>query len=237
MNGVLYGVGVGPGDPGLLTIKAVKTIESADVLYIPHKDADKCRAVLIVKEAVPGARDKQIMSCDFDMIPDDEARRARHEEIYRSVRDVLSEGKTVAFITIGDPAIYSTFSYIADLARKDGADIRIISGISSPAECAASLGISLCEGDEQLHVIPGSGKVEYALGLPGTKVIMKCGKDLARIKKSIAGYIKESRTPISVYAVSECGTRNEKCYRGLDELPDSAGYLTTVIIKEDYSTS
>ena len=233
MEGVLIGVGVGPGDPALLTLKAIDAIKQADVLYIPHIDAAKCRAFDIVKQAVPEALDKEIEGCDFEMTPDPDSRRVRHEKIYGSVRKRLEDGDTVAFITIGDPSIYSTFSYIADLAAKDGKTVKIVSGISSPAECAATLGISLCEGGQPLHIIPGPEGLADALSLPGTKVVMKCPKDLAPVKESIREHIKNTGRTLSVYAVCKCGMPGESVYRGIDELPDATGYLTTLIIKEN----
>lgn len=232
MEGALIGVGVGPGDPKLMTLKAIDAVKQADVLYIPHKDADKCRAFDIVKKAVPEASDKEIIGCDFEMTPDPKTRRARHESIYDSVRKRMEEGDTVAFITIGDPSIYSTFSYIANLAAKDGKTVRIVSGISSPAECAATLGISLCEGGQPLHIIPGPEGLAEALSLPGTKVVMKCPKDLTIVKECIRNHIAKSKQEVSVYAVSNCGMTDEMAYCGIDSIPDNAGYLTTVIIKE-----
>ncbi|MBR4573317.1 MAG: precorrin-2 C(20)-methyltransferase [Lachnospiraceae bacterium] len=233
MDGVLIGVGVGPGDPGSLTLKAIDAIKHADVLYIPHKDADKCRAFATVKEAVPEASEKEIVGCDFEMTPDPEERKERRNRIYLTVKEKLEADKTVAFVTIGDPSIYSTFSYIADLAARDGKTVRVVSGISSPAECAASLGISLCEGQQSLHVIPGPEGLPDALKLSGTKVVMKCPKDLTIVKESIRDHIRVSGHDLSVYAVTECGMPGEKQYRSLEEIPDKAGYLTTVIIKEN----
>ncbi len=226
MSATLYAIGVGPGDPELITIKAVNTIREADVIAIPQK-RDECRAFDIALKAVPEIGNKEIIDCAFSMTQDEKTRNDLHKDIYEKIKAQIQNGKSVAFLTIGDPAIYSTFSYINDLAKSDGIKCMMISGVTSASACAAALGIDLCIGKQPLHIYPGTEDIDEAIKLPGTKVFMKGGKDIAKLKHAL------SANPVvtQVLAVSHCGTEEEKCFGSVDELYDEAAYLTTVIVK------
>ena len=226
MTGKIYGIGIGIGDPEDLTLKAVRMIKESDILILPRKDLAKCRAYQIAKQVIPEIEDIDTLPLEFEMTSDDKVRAENHLKIYETAKDLVLKGKTVSFLTIGDPALYSTYSYIAMLAQKDGIKTQAISGVSSITACANRLGITLCDGSEQLHVIPETGDIEKALELPGTKVVMKCGRDLPAIKR-----VLKDRA-VSVYAVSDCGMPNERCFRGLDELPDDGNYMMTIIVRK-----
>ncbi|MCR5687248.1 MAG: precorrin-2 C(20)-methyltransferase [Lachnospiraceae bacterium] len=225
--GRILGIGVGIGDPEDITLKAARLIKSSDILICPKKDLGRCRAYQIAKQVIPEVGDIETLSLEFEMVKDEKERDRNHREIYRTVKELVNNGKTVTFLTIGDPSVYSTYSYIAELAREDGIETLAVSGISSITAVANSLGITLCEKDVQLHVIPDTDDIESALFHQGTKVIMKCGRDMRRIKE-----ILRKRSGISVYAVSDCGMPQERCYRGIDELPEEGSYMLTVIVKE-----
>ena len=227
-EGMIYGIGVGIGDPEDITLKAVKCIKESDVLILPSDDPAKCRAYQIAKKAVPEMKDIDTLSFDFKMVKDESVRVKNHQIIYEKVKKlVLDEKKKVSFLTIGDPAIYSTYSYIANLAQKDGIKTQAVSGVSSINACANRLGVTLCEAGTQFHVIPDAKNIESMLELPGTKVLMKCGRNISVIKDKL----NEKR--VSVWAVENCGMPEEKCYRSLDEIPDSGNYMLTVIVKEE----
>ncbi len=228
IKGILNGIGVGCGDPDMLTLEAIKTIKRSDIICLPHRDRQKCRAYQTARAAVPETDEKEIVCFDFEMIKDSTILEKRHQEIYSKVKEYLEEGKNVSFLTIGDPTVYSTFSYIARLAERDGAKVRTVNGISSINASAARLGISLCDGDEQLHVISQIEDLEKTLALPGTKVIMKCCRSMPFIKKCLSDMEKK----VEIYAVEECGTEQEKLYYGVNQLPDDPGYMMTIIVKE-----
>ena len=227
MNGIIYGIGVGIGDPEDITLKAIRLIEESDVLILPKKDPDKCRAYQIAKQNVANIESIETVALEFEMTKDRTISRENHEKIYETVKELVLSGKKVAFLTIGDPALYSTYSYIADLAGRDGIETCAVSAVSSVTACADSLGVTLCEGDEQLHIIPGTKDIESALELDGTKVFMKCGKNMSLIKEAL----KRKEKNISVYAVSDYGTAQETHYHGTDDLPDDGNYMMTVIVK------
>ncbi len=227
-TGKILGIGVGIGDPEDITLKAVRLIKSSDILICPKKDLSKCRAYQIAKQVIPEIEEIETLSLEFEMVKDEKKRDNNHKEIYKTVKELVLEGKTVTFLTIGDPSIYSTYSYIAALAEEDGIQTQAVSGISSVTAVANSLGITLCDKDVPLHVIPDIDHIEDILDREGTKVIMKCGRDISRIKD-----ILRKKTGISVYAVSDCGMPQEMCYRGIDELPGDGSYMLTIVVKED----
>ena len=226
-EGMIYGIGVGIGDPEDITLKAVRCIKESDILIPPSNDLEKCRAYQIAKKAVPEIKDIETLALEFEMVKDVSVRARNHRTIYEKARKLVSEKKIVSFLTIGDPALYSTYSYIADLAQKDGIKTEAVSGVSSITACANRLGVTLCDAGIQLHVIPDTEDIEGMLELPGTKVLMKCGRSISVVKEKLKG------KKVSVYAVENCGMPEEKCYRSLDEIPDSGSYMLTVIVKEE----
>ncbi len=139
-------------------------------------------------------------------------------------------------VGIGDPAVYATFSYIAKQAEQDGIEVRVINGITSFCACAAALGIPLCEGNEELHVIPEAAGLADALALPGTKVLMKCGRRITEVRRILLEWERKRAAEgrkVSIYGVSECGTENETLFYGAAQLPEDGRYMMTIIIKEE----
>lgn len=226
----LIGIGVGPGDPELLTIKAVRCIREADVICLPNASKEKCRAYMIAAKAVPEIKEKECVLCDFRMIRDADLLKEMHRDIYLKIRSFLTEGKTAAFLTIGDPATYSTFTYILTLAQNEGFETEIVSGVTSYAAVAARLGIALCEGGEELHIGTSQSDMETFIEMPGTRIIMKSGRGMREVKEILRK--AEAEKGAEVYAVSDCGLPDEKVFFGADEIPEDGEYMTTVIIKD-----
>ncbi len=225
MNGTFYGVGVGPGDPELMTRKAARLIRDCDVLAIPHRDPEKCFAYRIALGAVPEAKDKPVLCVDMPMTHDKLAREAAYEAGAATIAEELRAGRTVVFVTLGDPSVYSTFAYLADRVGKSGFEALWVPGVPSFCAAAAALRAPLCTDREELHILPGSIHVETALAYPGTKIFMKgeLGPLLDAIEKSGA----------SAQAAENCGTENERLYRSAGEIPKDAGYYLVTIIKEE----
>ncbi|MBR5400530.1 MAG: precorrin-2 C(20)-methyltransferase [Treponema sp.] len=236
MNGVLMGIGVGIGDPDLITIGAVKSIRESDFLCLPNKDKSKCRAYQIASMAVSDISEKQTICFDFEMTKEKDALEKRHQAIYEMVKPLLKSGNTVSFLTIGDPTLYSTFAYLAGLARKDGTEVRIVNGVDSITACAARMGIFLCEGSTQLHVIPDISDLDEALQISGTKVIMKCGNSMEVVRDRLIRLEEEKSTEgafVGIYAIADCGMPQEKTYIGAENLPKEDHYMMTIIVKEE----
>ena len=229
--GVLYGIGVGPGDPELMTLKAINTIKACDIIAIPAVSKEECYAYSIVQAVLPK---KQIMCTPFPMIKDKEKLTISHNKIYSDIVCELEDGKNVAMLTIGDPSVYSTYMYIHKRVMQAGFMTVMISGVPSFCAVAARLGISLGEKDEEIHIIPAAYDVRESLGFHGTRIYMKSGKKLEELLRVLRESMqdKESRAHQDIYGISNCGMENEQVYCGLDELEQAKGYLTTVIVKE-----
>ena len=230
MSGILYGVGVGPGDAELMTLKALRCIKECDVVILPSAPKEDCHAYGIVKEVYPEVEKKQILCLHFPMTKDKEKLEHAHNEIFCRVKKLIEEGKKVAFLTIGDPCVYSTYHYIHRRMEAAGKEVRIISGVPSFCAAAAVLGISLGDMQEKIHVIPASYEIENTMELRGTRIYMKSGKKLAQLKELLREQAKTRK--LEVYAVENCGMINEKRAYGIEQLDAEAGYLTLVIVKD-----
>lgn len=225
MKGIAYGVGVGPGDPELMTLKAVRLIEENDVIAVPGKEPREAVAYRIAAGAVPGIADKELVPVDMPMVRDRALMAAEHRKAAKLLEAYLEAGRNVVYLTLGDPTVYCSFSYIQSILQEDGYRVELVSGISSFCAAAARLGLPLVMWDEQLHVVPAVHTLKKALEEPGTCVLMKT-----------AGRMKEVRERLQnsrhrVWMVENCGMENEKVYRGLEQIPEDAGYLSLIIAK------
>lgn len=227
--GKLYGVGVGPGDPELITVKAIKTILKADIIAIPESGSDKNIALNIVKEAIENIESKEIIKIDMPMTRSTTVSSKSRENGANIIIDSLNKGKNIAFLTLGDPSIYSTYLYIHKKVLDKGYKVKIIPGVPSFCAVASSLNNGLVEGGEPLHIMPGSyNSVENGLSLKGTKVLMKTGKSINTIKR----LLKEKNLYNSAQMVEKCGMDGEKVYKNLDYVKDDSSYFSIIVVKE-----
>lgn len=228
MQGILYGVSVGPGDPELMTRKAVRVIRETEVIALPGKTAKETAAYRIAVQSVPELENKILLAIDFPMTKDEKRLKESHKRGAERLEQILDTGKNVAFLTIGDVAIYSTFSYVQKLVEADGYRTEMVSGVPSFCAAAASLNVPLAEGREILHVIPAAYKETFDLKNPGTYVLMKTGRHLESVKKDlqIAGVRDDA-----AFLVENAGMTDERIYRKMEEIPDQAGYFSTLIAK------
>ncbi|ROR28317.1 precorrin-2/cobalt-factor-2 C20-methyltransferase [Mobilisporobacter senegalensis] len=231
MSGILYGVGVGPGDPELLTLKALNKIKMSQTIILPVAHKKECHAYNIVAGIYPEIEGKEIICLPFPMIKDKEILKKAHDEIFKAVKEELESGKKVSFLTIGDPTIYSTYMYLHQRMVKEGYEAYIINGIPSFCAAAGVLNIPLGENKEEIHIIPGSYDVEEAILLKGTKIFMKSGKQLIKLKEALLELEKSHK--YSIYGISNCGMENEIVYKRLQDIGEDSGYLTIVIVKEN----
>lgn len=218
MDGILYGLGVGPGDPELITIKALRIMEKADVIACPAKGESPGIAYQIAEQVYPDIALKEILLLDFPMDKGDQS--TVHQKVAEKLVEKIREGKIVAFITLGDPAFYSTFSYISDIVRVEGYQVEMVSGVTSFSAAAARLLLSIASGDEPVLITTGEIR-----DFDGTLIVMKAGRHLKALKEKIA----ESGKP--VYLVENCGMPDERVYSGISSIPDQTGYFSTLIIK------
>lgn len=223
MNGVLYGVSVGPGDPELMTLKAVKIIDSCSVIAVPRTNTEKTFA-LEIAEQVCDISKKEIVYLDFLMSADIKSMERRHDENAELICKYLKKGIDTALLNIGDVSIYSTFSYISARVKEKGIKVEVCPGVTSFCAAAAAMGEPLVQGKNSLTVVsPTCSELDDILESAGTAVIMKGGRNAGEIKKKL----KENHFD-KVYAVCSCGLENEGIYRGYDEIPDNCGYFTVI---------
>ncbi|HZU59081.1 MAG TPA: precorrin-2 C(20)-methyltransferase [Actinocrinis sp.] len=238
----LVGVGVGPGDPELLTLKAARELREADLVFAPTTALDKpSRAAQIVHEAL-GIEAKPLVFALDDTGGLTEARTAAWDEAGRAVVDAFHGGaRRVAFATLGDPNLYSTFTYLGHTvaAAEPGIRIRTVPGITAMQDLAARAGVPLAEGREPLTLVPVAGAevdraldaMEAALAGTGTVVIYKGGRHLDALVSAVE---RAGRTEQAVLG-TDLGLPGETISRLADRVaaaetsPARAPYFTTLI--------
>ena len=227
-RGIFYGVGVGPGDPELLTVKALRTLERCPVIAVPRTRSGETLALDIVRQAAP-LEGKTILYLDFTMSRDPAVLRSSRLRAAEEVAAHLSAGRDVAMLNLGDVSIYATFGYLMDILTGQGYESVMIPGVPSFCAVAARLGASLTTVSSPLHILPGGGALlEEQLDLPGTKVLMKSGRQLPQA----AELLRQKGLLEKAAMVRDCGLPTEQVCRDLSRLPQDAGYFATVIVKE-----
>ena len=224
MKGKLYGVGVGPGDPELMTLKAVRVIKECECIAVPTIDKNTCLAYKIASNTVD-ITEKLCITVPMPMTKDAEELEKYHTNGANKIAGLLKQGKNIAFLTLGDPTVYATYIYIHKKIEAMGYQTQIISGIPSFCAAAARLNIPLTEQAQQLHIIPVAYQPEAALKLSGTKVFMKIGSKMDWLKEQLHG------TDDDVYMVENCGMENERVCYSAEELDNASGYYSIAIVK------
>lgn len=226
-KGKLIGLGVGPGDSELLTVKGIKTLKSVPVICAPKSSKDKPSLALSIVQNILNERkdDYVLIEPLFPMIEDKKALENYWKGAAQLVMDELEEGKDVSFITLGDPSIYSTFSYIAQIIRDEGYDVEMIPGITSFTSCAASAGITLSEKDEIVIIVPKvDQRLEEILEHADTAVIMKTSRHSEMLEEIINKDPRDKK----IISVQNCGMDDEKIFNGFAK---KGKYLSTTIVK------
>ena len=226
MTGKLYGVGVGPGDPELLTLKALRIIKEADVVAVPGEIPVQSIAYRIVYGAWEGKKEKELLAVPMPMTKDREKLRENHEKGAQLLGRLLDQGKKVAFLTLGDPTVYSTYLYVHKILTDQGYDTQIISGIPSFCAVSARLNTGLVETSQQLHVLPASYQIQEVLKLPGTKVLMKAGHKLKEVRQQIQDLGEDA------VMIRNCGMEDEQIFESVEQIPDDPGYYSLIIVKD-----
>ena len=216
MTGILFGTGIGPGDPELMTLKAVRLIWENDTIAVPGEKPEESIAYQIAVQAVPELAEKELVAIPMPMTKNAKELEENHRRGAEKIEELLDAGKNVVFLTLGDPTVYSTYLYVHRRVLEDGYDARIVSGVTSFCAAAASLSEGLVENSEELHVIPASYQIEDALELSGTKAVKQ--------------FLKEKNC--RAVMVENCGMDTEQKYFSAEEIPDQASYYSLIIVKE-----
>ena len=229
-KGKLIGIGVGPGDTELLTLKAAKVLKTVPVVFSPKSSKEKeSIALSIVRPILEERKDyRRLMIVEpiFPMIEN----KKELEKIWTSASEMIAQyldsGRDVAFITLGDTSIFSTYSYVQ---RKliDRYEIETIHGITSFTACAAARNKALVEQNDILTIVPKiDDRLEEILDYSDSIVLMKASRNTSKLESTI----EKKNRPKEIYSVQNCTRENEKIIEGFsNEKP----YLTTTIIQFD----
>ncbi|MCQ2971096.1 precorrin-2/cobalt-factor-2 C20-methyltransferase [Methanobrevibacter gottschalkii] len=227
-KGKLIGIGVGPGDTELLTLKAAKVLEKVPVIFSPKSAKEKeSIALSIVRPILKERKDyKKIMIVEpiFPMIEDKKELEKIWDSASELVAQYLNTGRDVAFITLGDTSIFSTYSYLQKRLM-DRYEIETIPGITSFTACAAAKNEALVEQNDILTIVPKiDSRIENILEYTDSIVLMKASRNSTKLELKI----KNDKREKEIYSVQNCTRENEKIIEGFShEKP----YLTTSIIK------
>ena len=226
MAGKLYGVGVGPGDPELMTIKACKIIRNCPVIAVPGRAPEETVAYQIAAGAEPAVREKELLGIHMPMTKNPKILEESHRAAVEKLKEELDAGKDVAFLTLGDPTVYSTYLYVHQELREAGYQTEIVSGIPSFCAAAARVQMGIGEKAEQIHIVPASYQIQEALELPGTKILMKAGRQYGKVKEQLLS------ADVDVVMVENCGMEGERIFHSAEEMPEEAGYYTLIFVKD-----
>jgi precorrin-2/cobalt-factor-2 C20-methyltransferase len=232
-TGCLYGVGVGPGDPELLTLKAQRVLSQAPVICAPQSDtAQESYAFNIVRDIIDPAK-QEILRFQF---PTDDADEAAG--VWRTAADAIAQrlrrGQDVAFITEGDPMLYSTFAYVLEAMRSENADlpVQIVPGVSSVMAAAASASVPMVTHGQRLVILPavyGIDDLKEAIASYDTVVLMKVNRTLVQ---ALANLENLGLAGKAIY-VRRATTAHEQVVRDLDQLSEEDfDYFSLLIIRK-----
>jgi precorrin-2/cobalt-factor-2 C20-methyltransferase len=209
----LIGIGVGPGDPDLLTVKAVKAIQSADVIMCPASKEDRPSIALsIVNSLIDKSKNQEIVKLIFPMTKDKDVLSDTWKKNAKIMAEKVLSGKNVVYLTIGDPFLYSTWIYMHRDISENHPEIKIsvIPGIVSMFTFASKVGVSIAEGAEKVSIIPS------CYDLSSVKEIAKNSESMIFLKDGryfdqVIQVLKEAGFPDnSIFAIGQdLGTENE----------------------------
>lgn len=231
MSGIFYGIGVGPGDPELLTVKAIHAIEKVDVLIAP-KTEKKDGSVALSIASPYLKKDVEIVYQVFPMVKGfAENNTAAWEENKREILSLLKAGKNVAFLTLGDPMFYSTYIYIYRLLEHEDITIETIPGVPAFAAIASLVGQPIVEGDDILAIIPATAaleKVNNALKVADNAVLMKVYKN----HTEIIDMLSANNMADEAVLVSRAGLDDERIVRDVvKNKEEKLNYLSTILTR------
>lgn len=232
-KGTLYGIGVGPGDPELLTLKAVRALGEVDVIFAAASTKnDYSTAYAIAKPHLKdGVRVEQL---GFPMTKDQDELEAAWRRNAAVVAAVLNRGENAAFLTLGDPLTYSTYGYLQRTLLEMDPDTRLraIPGITSFHAAASKIGLVLAESKESLLITSGVSDpetLEAQLDAADNAVILKAYKNFEEIR----GTLEKLRLSDKTVLVSRLGMDGESILMDIKDAPSKPHYFSLALVKKN----
>lgn len=225
MTGTLYGVGLGPGDPGLITLRAAELIRSARVIAYPALAGAESFARSIAAELIPDDAMEIVM--DVPMTQAREPAQAAYDDGAAQIGAALDRGEDVVCLCEGDPFFYGSFMYLFARLR-DTYDVQVVPGVTSLTACAARAGMPLAARNERVTVLPGplpDDELTARIGGAESVAILKVGRHLPRIRAVIDGLgLLRQATYV------ERATLPDERVCPLAEAPEKAPYFSMILI-------
>ncbi len=230
-KGVFYAVGIGPGCPDLLTVRAVNIIASADVIIAPRSElADKSLALESIREYIDTGK-QEIIEHVYPMTRDNASTVASWSGVAEIIAAKVAAGLSVVQITLGDPDVYSTSTYLINCLKQlmPAEAIKVIPGISAFQAAAAKFNDHLCLQEDRVMLMPGTDlkEVEAALANCETLVLYKAGRNIGRIRDLLAAKGLLSQAKAAFYVEQE----GEVLWSDMSRDMEYEGkYMTVVLI-------
>ena len=231
--GVLYGIGVGPGDPDLMTLKGARVLEGCRHVFVPKARSENGSIALAIAGRYLRA-DCRVHELVFPMSADSGELSRHWAEAARSVSDVVGRGEDACFLTLGDPLLYSTYIYLVRSLREQlpGLDVVTVPGITAFSAAAALAEFPIGEGKERVVIIPASDDLDVigeALTGAGTLILMKVGRRLDKVLDFIeqAGFLDRA---VYVARAGLDGQQVEVDLRKLRQQKQEADYLSILLV-------
>ena len=231
-QGIFYGIGVGPGDPELLTVKAINAIKISQVIIAPK--TEKNSESLALKIAKPYLQPNiQLVYQTFPMVKNFEDLPETFEGNVSEILSFLREGKSVGFLTLGDPMFFSTYIYIFKLLKNYGVKIETIAGVPAFLAIAAKIGYPVAYGNDILTIVPAtaeSEKISSALENSDAAILMKVYKNFGEV----AEILNAEKLSENAVLVSRCGLEDEKIITDINSFKtEKLNYLSTVLTRKN----
>jgi precorrin-2/cobalt-factor-2 C20-methyltransferase len=230
--GVLYGVGAGPGATDLLTLRAVRVLQNADVLALPRSSAFGASVAWEIIAPVVGERaDQERLRLTFPMSKDASEVRPHVEAAVSAIGERLVRGRSVAFVTEGDPSLYSTFGYVRSEALRRWPTLRVevVPGVTSITSVAMVGGQSLADGHERIAIVPatyGAADLADLLRRFDTVVIMKIGGEMP----TILAALEQTKLTDRAFFVSKATMAEQRFEPDVTKLEHERGGCFSMII-------
>jgi precorrin-2/cobalt-factor-2 C20-methyltransferase len=231
--GTMYGVGVGPGDPELITLKGARLISSCRNLFVPKARTASASVALSIARSLVGP-DAKIEELLFPMTADRSTLAEKWDEASARVAAILAAGEDACFITLGDPLLYSTYIYLIRARRKRHPDLKAVTvpGITAFSAAAALTEFPVGEGREPVTIVPAAddlATVRQAIAAGGTIVLMKIGKRLPELLDLLdSSGLLDSSVFVSRATMADERIETDLC-RLKSEGPE-AGYLSIILV-------